>query len=155
MSARRLPEPDDGIYTVKQWKETLDPGAPWWQRWYHRFVYRPFNEFSLRVMKVPPDNHITIDGNKVSFSLVEDGGFFASEHEADLACLSERDSYQQYTFGRLYPRGSGQHIGPVIFPRAKNPRKRADPVLRMLIKPCKVEEQMRQELAKISKTLDQ
>lgn len=154
MSAQRLPQPDDGIYAVKQWKETLDPTAPWWQRWWHRFVYRPFNEFSLRVMKVPPDNHVTIDGSKISFSLVEDAGFFASEHEADIACLTERDSYQRYTFGRLYPRGSGQHTGPVIFPRAKNPRKRAKPILGMVIKPRKEEEQVMEKLAILNEILD-
>lgn len=159
MSAQRLPQPDDVIYAVRQWKETLDPNAHWWQRWFHRFVYKPFNEFALKVVKIPPATSVTIEGNKVTFSWLEDAGFFASEDQADSACLTPRDSYQQMVFGRAYPSETAQFIGPTIFPRAKNPRKRARPVLAMIIKPVRVEEREHKEwkeaLARLNQVLDQ
>jgi hypothetical protein len=155
MSARRLPEVDEVIYAVRHWKHTLDPSAKWWQRWFHRFIYLPFNEFSLKVVQVPPVTSVTIDGPKVTFSWLEDGGYFGSEHEADLACLTERDSYQQMTYGRAFPFESAQCIGPTIFPRAKSPRKRAQPVLAMLIKPRKEDDHERERLAQTLTKLNQ
>ena len=159
MSARRLPQPDDVIYAVRQWKETLDPSAKWWQRWFHRFLYKPFNEFALRVVKIPPATSVTIEGRKVTFSWLEDAGFFASEDEADFACLTPRDSYQQMVFGRAYPSETAQFIGPTIFPRAKNPRKRAKPILEMVIKPRKKDEaeqrSLHDALVRLNQVLDQ
>jgi hypothetical protein len=134
MSAQRLPRTDDLIYAVKLWKDTLDPSAKWWQRWFHRFIYLPFNEFSLKVVKIPPATSVTIEGDKVTFSWVEDGGFFGSEHEADQACLTERTSYQAQTYGRVFPTDSAQCVGPTIFPRSKRPLKRANPIFEMMIK---------------------
>lgn len=155
MSASPLPSTDGTIYAVREWKETLDQDAPWWQKWYHRFVYRPFNEFSLRVMRIPPDNYVVLDGNRVTFSLVEDGGFFSSEHEADIACLTERYSYQGMPFGRAFPDRSGQCLGPTIFPRAKEPRKRAKPILSLIFKDRKQEESEQKELARYIRKLNQ
>lgn len=148
MSAQRLPQPDDAIYAVRQWKQTLDPSVKWWQRWFHRLVYVPVNEFALKVVKLPPATSVTIDGSKVTFSWLEDGGFFTSEHEADLACLTERYSYQRLTYGRAFPADSAQCAGPTIFPRAENPRKRAAPILEMVITP-------RKEITKSLSTLKQ
>lgn len=147
MSTNPLPSVDQTIYAVREWKETLDPYAPWWRRWFHRFVYLPFNEFSLRVMKVPTCTSATVVGNEVRLSWLEDAGFFGSEHEADLACLTERFSYQGLPYGRLFPCESGQSINPTIFPRARNPRKRARPVLSLVMKDLKQEESEREQLA--------
>jgi hypothetical protein len=155
MSARRLPDTDETIYAVKQWKETLDPTARWWQHWFHRFVYKPFNEFSLRVMKIPPVTSFTVEGDRVSFSVVEDGGFFGSEHEADLACLTEHDSYQGLPYGRVFPRRSAQCVGPTIFPRAKRPLKRAVPIFGMIIKSRKEDDRERRTLAQQLNHLNQ
>lgn len=154
MSARRMPEADESIYAVRHWKETLDPSAKWWQRWFHRFLYKPFNEFALKVIKIPPATSITVEGGRVTFSIVEDGGYFGSEYEADLACTSERHSYQQMVYGRIYPVESAQVIGPTIFPRARNPRKRAKPILEMVIKPRTEDEEMRREIARLHEILD-
>jgi hypothetical protein len=135
MSAQPLPQVDDSIYAVRQWKETIDPSAKWWQKWFHRFIYLPFNEFTLKVIKLPPATSVTVEGSKVTFSWLEDGGFFASEDQADFACLTERYSYQRITFGRAFGPESAQVLGPTIFPRATRPRKRAKPVLEMIINP--------------------
>lgn len=155
MSAQRLPQPDDSIYAVRQWKQTLDPGAKWWQKLFHRLLYCPFNEFALKVVKVPPATSVTIDGSRVTFSWLEDGGYFGSEDEAEIACLTDRHSYQRMTYGRAYPSDSAQCVGPTIFPRAKNPRKRAAPVLAMVIKPRREEDQERQELAECLAQINQ
>lgn len=155
MSTYPLPAVDDTIYTVRQWKETLDPRSPWWQRWYHRFIYLPFNQFSLRVMKIPTVTSATIIGNEVRLSWLEDEGFFGSEHEADIACLTDRYSYQGMPFGRCLPHESGQCLGPTIFPRAKNPRKRSKPMLSLIFKNRKQEESEQQQLANYIKKLNQ
>lgn len=155
VSAQRLPETDQMIFIVREWKEVLDPSAKWWQRWFHRFVYLPFNEFALRVMKIPPVSSATIEGRRVTFSWLEDAGFFATEEQADTACLTERWSYQGMTFGRLFPSESAQCVGPTIFPRAKRPLKRARPVLSMIIKPRKEEDRERQQLAQTLARLNQ
>lgn len=155
MSAQRRPEPDDVIYAVRHWKCTLDRSATWWQRWFHRLVYLPVNELALRVFKLPPVTSATIDGSKITFSWLEDGGYFGSEDEADIACLTDRYSYQQMTYGRAYPPESAQCVGPTIFPRAKNPRKRAKPVLAMLLKPRKEDDREREQLAQTLTKLNQ
>lgn len=147
MSARPLPSVDETIYVVREWKTTLDPSAKWWQKLFHRFLYCPFNEFALKVVKIPPATSATIDGSKVTLSWVEDSGFFADEDQADFACLTPRYSYQAMTFGRLFPSESAQCVGPTIFPRAKQPRKRAKPILTMIIKPRAEDDRERRTLA--------
>jgi hypothetical protein len=153
MSAQHLPKPDETIYAVREWKNTLDPRAKWWQRLFHRFIYQPFNEFSLKVVKIPPATSVTVDGRRVTFSWLEDAGFFASEDEADHACLTDRTSYQEMTFGRIFPWDSAQCVGPTIFPRAKRPLKRAKPILSMVLSPRKEHEQIKSELARLHKNL--
>jgi hypothetical protein len=155
MSAQRRPEPDDCIFAVRHWKDTLDPSAKWWQRWFHGLVYLPINELALKVFKIPPATSVTIEGPKVTFSWLEDGGYFSSEDEAELACLTDRHSYQRMTYGRAYPADSAQCVGPTIFPRARNPRKRAQPVLAMLIKPRKEDDREREQLARTLTKLNQ
>jgi hypothetical protein len=155
MSARPLPEADGVIYAVRQWKETLDSSAKWWQRWWHRLVYLPFNEFSLRVMKLPPATSVTVDGSRTTFSWLEDTGFFADEDQADAACLTERYSYQQVTFGRAFPAESAQCLGPTIFPRSKRPHKRARPILAMVIKSRREDDREHQQLAACLRRLNQ
>lgn len=150
-----LPVVDETIYAVRVWKETLDARSPWWQRWFHRFLYLPFNEFSLKVMKVPTVTGATIIGSEVRLSWLEDEGFFGSEYEADIACLTDRYSYQGLPYGRSFPEVSGQCLGPTIFPRAKNPRKRARPMLSLIFKNRKQEESEQQQIAQCLKRLNQ
>lgn len=155
MSASQPLPAEQTIFAVREWKSTLDPRSKWWQRWFHRFVYLPFNEFSLRVMKVPTVTHAVIHGEKVELSWLEDAGFFASEDEADIACLTERYSYQGLPFGRSLPSDSAQFVNPTIFPRAKNPRKRAQPVLSLVIKDRKQDEYEQRTLSEYIQQLNQ
>lgn len=155
MSAQRLPETDDPIFAVRLWKNTLDRDAKWWQRLFHQFIYLPFNEFSLKIVKIPPSTSVTVDGTRVTFSWLEDAGFFASEDQADIACLTDRHSYQRLTYGRAFPSDSAQCSGPTIFPRAKNPRKRAKPILNLIIKDRAQDEKEHQELAECLLQLNQ
>ena len=155
MSANPLPSVDATIYAVREWKETLGPECKWWQKWFHRFIYLPFNEFSLKIVKIPPVTSATLCGDKVQFSWLEDGGFFASEDEADVACLTNRYSYQGMPFGRAFPSVSGQLLGPTIFPRAKNPRKREQPILSLVFKDRKKDEQEQRTLAEYLQQLHQ
>ncbi len=155
MSARRLPEVDETIFVVRQWKTTLDPNARWWQRWFHRFLYLPFNELALKVFKLPPATSVTVEGHKATFGWIEDAGFFTDEDQADLACLTDRYSYQPVTFGRAFPAESAQCLGPTIFPRATRPRKRAAPILSMVIKPRRQDDRERRQLADTLAQLNQ
>ena len=155
MSARRLPETDDTIYMVSQWKSEIDKSEPWWRRAYYRFIYLPFQEFSLKVVKVPKPTEVEIDGKKVTFRIWEPQGFFGSEHEADIACLAERWCYKDYRYGRLMPDGSGQYGNGPVFPRTTNPTKRVEPVLSMVIKDRKRDEADRQQLAQCLAELHQ
>lgn len=148
MSApRRLPETDDTVFMVAQWKDDLDPSAKWWRRAFYRFLYRPFNEIALKVFKIPPFTNVVIDGSKVRFERFEPQGFFGSEHEADLACLGERWSYKDYTYGRLMPPQGGQVGKGPVFPRAKNPGKRVAPIFEFIIKDRRQDNKERKALA--------
>lgn len=119
------------------------------------FYIFPFNEFALRIIKIPTATSVTVTGNEVRFSWLEDGGFFASEDEANIACLTDRFSYQALPFGRSFPSRSAQFNSPTIFPRATNPRKRARPTLSLIIKDRKKDEQERQTLAECLTQLNQ
>lgn len=153
MSTQRLPQTDDTLFMVSQWKEDLDKSAPWWQRWFYRFAYVPFNEFSLKVMKIPPYNETVVEGTRVTFRRWEVEGFFGSEHEADLGCLTERWCYKDYPFGRLMPPDSGQCGNGPTYPRAKNPTKRLKPVLSMAITPQQKLSQLEAEVTNLRQTI--
>lgn len=135
MSARPLPETDTEIFMVVQWKDIVNDGSPWWRRLYYRTLYQWFMEFSLKVMKIPNPTEVTIEGKQIRFSWLEHQGFFQSEDQADFACLAERWGYKRIIFGRAFPPESGQYDSPWIYPRAKHPRKRAKPILKMIITP--------------------
>lgn len=144
MSAQ--PQVDQTIYMVAQWKDELDPVVPWWQRWYYRFIYVPFNEFSLRVFKIPRATEVLIEGKRVSFRWWEVEGFFGSEHEAEQGCLTERWYYKDYPFGRLMSVESGQYGRGPVFPRARNPRKREHPILDYSIVPRRQLQRLRKQV---------
>ena len=148
MSAQRLPQVDDRIRIVVQWKDMIDPGSPWWRKLYYRLLYAPFLEFSLKVMKIPnPTQATEVDGKKATFSWLEWQGFFASDEEARVACLEPKWGFKALPYGRLLPKESGQCIGEWIFPRAQNPTKRAPLILSHVIKDRKQDESEREQLA--------
>lgn len=141
-SPRPLPDTDSEICMVVQWKDVVNESSPWWRRLYYRTIYKWFMEFSLKVMKIPNPTEVTIDGKQVRFSWLEHQGFFDSEDAADLACLGPRWGYKRIIFGRAFPKESGQYDSPWIYPRAKNPRKRAKPILKMIITPRETTERL-------------
>lgn len=154
MSAQRFPQIDDTIYTVTQWKNELDSTYKWWQKAFYRFIYLPFQEFSLKRIKIPRATEVVIKGGEYSFRWWEVEGHFGSEHEADLACLTERYCYKDYPFGRPFPVLSGQVGNGPVFPRAKNPRKRLRPIMEMAIIPQKRVGILESEIARLHQTLD-
>lgn len=159
VSARRLPEVDENICVVVQWKDMVDARSPWWRKAYYRFVYAPFLEFSLRVVKIPNPTEVSIEGKRIRFSWLEWQGFFASADQAEIACVGERWGYKALPFGRSLPDVSGQYLDSEwVFPRAKNPRKRARPMLAMVFKDRKQEERdgerLRDYLRRLNQELD-
>lgn len=156
-SARPLPETDAEMFMVVQWKDIVNDVSPWWQKLYYRTIYKWFMEFSLRVMRIPNPTEVTqIDGQKSTFSWLEHQGFFQSEDQADFACLAERWAYKRFIFGRALPSETGQYDSPWIYPRSKNPRKRAKPILRMVITPRETTDrliELEQQVAQLRREL--
>lgn len=155
MSAQRLPEVDGKVRIVVQWKDMIDAGSPWWRRLYYNTVYKWFMEFSLKVMKIPNPTQVTVDGKRVTFSWLEWQGFFSTDDEARAACLESKWGFKALPYGRLLPKESGQCIGEWIFPRARNPVKRAPLMLSHVIKDRKQEEADHRELARYLAQLNQ
>lgn len=155
MSAFPLPQVDEKIRIVVQWKDMIDAGSPWWRKLYYDTVYKWFLEFSLKAMKIPNPTQVTIEGKKVTFSWLEWQGFFSSDDEARFACLGEKWGFKALPYGRLLPKESGQCVGEWIFPRAKNPAKRAPLMLSHVIKDRKQEESEQQQLAQYIRQLNQ
>lgn len=157
------PEPKD-VYKVSVWKTKPDAGAPWWQRWFHRYIYLPFQNFSITVVKIPPVKQVIVEsdaqGNiKKTFGWFEDIGIFPHEDQADAGCLTESEFYTRLPYGRLMPQQSAQYeYGCPTFPRRKDPKKWANPVLSLVIKDRKQDErkdqQWKQYLDKLNEVLD-
>jgi hypothetical protein len=152
------------VFKVSVWKTKPDASAPWWQRWFHRFVYLPFQNFSITVMKIPPVKQVVIESNSQgsthkTFGWFEDIAIFEHEEQADAGCLTESEFYTRLPFGRLMPEESAQYeYGAPTFPRRKNPKRWAKPVLSLIIKDRKEDEKKDQTLAaaltKLNQVLD-
>jgi hypothetical protein len=155
MSARPLPQVDDTIYTVSLWKDELDSTYKWWQKAFYRFLYLPFNEFSLKVIKIPKATEIEREGDKVRFRIWEIIGHYGSPDEADITCTTPRHCYKDYPYGRRFPDISGQIGHGPVFPRAKDPRKRIQPIMDTTFLPRREVSQMRNEIARLNQVLDQ
>lgn len=143
----QLPTPETKhVFKVSVWKTKPDANASWWQRWFYRFIYLPFQNFSITVMKIPPVKQVIVEsdaqGNvRKTFGWFEDLAIVADEHQADNACLTESEFYTRLPFGRLMPEQSAQYeYGAPTFPRRKEPRKWNRPVLSLIIKDRKQEE---------------
>lgn len=149
------------VFKVSVWKTKPDAGAPWWQRWFHRLVYLPFQSFSIKVMKVPPAKQVIVEsdaqGNiKQTFGWFEDLAILEHEDQADAACLTESDFYTRLPYGRLMPEQSAQYeYGAPTFPRRKNPKKWHRPVLSLIIKDRKKDEQTQRTLAEYLEKINQ
>jgi len=139
------------VFKVSQWKTALDSTEPWWRKFFHKWIYLPFQDFSFGVMKIPPVKEVTVESDghgsvRRIFSWFEDEGIFEHEDQADYACLGEQWGYKKMPYGRLVPPESAQYSG-TIFPRKKNPRRWAKPTLSLIIKDRKQDEREHAALA--------
>jgi hypothetical protein len=158
MQPEPKPESRD-VWKVSQWKWNLDDGAPWWQRWYFRLAYLPFLLFSYSIFKVPAVKEVLVEsdaqGNvRRTFRWSEDEGIFEYEDQADAGCLGEHWGYCKLPFGRLMPPDSAQYSG-TIFPRKKNPKRWANPKLRLVIKDRVADERRDKQWAEFLSRMNQ
>lgn len=158
-TARPLPDVDQDVYLVAQWKYELDSRCTRWQCWWFKYIFLPIVRFSFRRVGIPPVTEVTAEGGKITCSWYEIEGVFADADEADLACLGRYWSYKRFPFGRLLPPESAQY-GTTIFPRAKNPRNRHQPQRLALVVKDRIKEEQEQRtladyLAQLNRVLDQ
>lgn len=146
------------IWKVSVWKDDIDPASPWWRRAYFKYVYLPFIDLSFR-LGIPKTKEVIVESDdqgrvRRTYQWFEDVGSFDTEEQADAACLTERYGYKEQPHGQLGPYESAQFKG-TTFPRKKNPRKWAKPVLSLVIKDRKADEQERATLAQCLQALNQ
>lgn len=149
----------DRIWMVAQWKWDLDPDTPWYRKAFFSYVFRPFIHFSWNVVKIPCPKGVEVNGKKVTVFWFENGGFFSSEDQADLACISEYHGYKDVPMDHAFPLASAQYSS-LVFPRQKNPRQhRKTPTFSLVLKDRKQEERQQQTLAEyiaqLHRALDQ
>jgi hypothetical protein len=155
MFPERVTEPLDRIWMVAHWKWELDSSTPWYRKAFFKYVFRPFIHFSWNVMKVPCPKGVEVNGKKVTVFWFENGGFFSSEDQADIACVSDWMGYKDVPLDRAFPLESAQYSS-LVFPRQKNPRQhRKAPTFNLVIKDRKQDEQKDQTLAQALQQLNQ
>lgn len=159
MLPERVSHQIDRVWMVAHWKWELDESTPWYRRFFFKYVFRRFVHFSWNVMKVPCPKGVEIDGRKQRIFWFENGGFFSSEDQADLACTNEWQGYKDVPLDRSFPLESAQYSS-LVFPRQKNPRQhRRAPTFSLILKDRRQEEQQQQTLAdyikKLHRVLDQ
>lgn len=121
MFPERAKEPFDRVWMVAHWKWELDPGTPWHRRFFFKYIYRPFIRFAWKRFKIPAVNGMEIEGNKYRVIWFENGGFFSSEDQANLACINEFHGYKDVPLDRQFPDESCQYSS-LVFPRQNDPR---------------------------------
>lgn len=158
MFPKRVSQPMDRVWMVAHWKWELDPSTPWYRRFFFKYFFRPFIHFSWNVMKIPCPKEIEVVDGKVKVSWFENGGFFSSEDQADLACVSNWHGYKDVPLDRCFPPESAQYSS-LVFPRQKNPRQhRKTPTFSIISRDRKQDEQERKQLtdyiAELHRVLD-
>lgn len=154
MLPERVPQPDR-VWMVAHWKWELDANTPWYRKLFFKYIFRRFLHFSWNTMKIPTPKGVQIDGNKQTFIWFENGGFFSSEDQADLACTSNWHGYKDVPLDRSFPPESAQYSS-LVFPRQKNPRQhRKQPTFSLVVKDRKKEERDQEVLGKYIKRLNQ
>jgi len=149
----------DRVWMVAHWKFELDASTPWYRKLFFKYIFRPFIHFSWNLMKIPCPKGVEIDGKKQTVLWFENGGFFSSEDQADLACVDRWHGYKDVPFDRSFPPESAQYSS-LVFPRQKNPRQhRKTPTFSLVLKDRKQEERQQQTLAEyiaqLHRVLDQ
>jgi len=154
----RATETLDRVWMVAHWKWELDSGTSWYRRMFFKYVFRPFIHFSWQVMKIPCPKGIEIEGKKQRILWFENGGFFSSEDQADIACTGEWHGYKDVPLDRCFPFESAQYSS-LVFPRQKNPRQyRPTPTFNLVLKDRNDEERkartLKESLAELNRVLD-
>lgn len=145
----------DRVWMVAQWKWELDQSTPWYRKAFFRYIFRPFIHFAWNVMKVPTPKGAIIEGNKQTFLWFENGGFFSSEDQAELACIDQWHGYKDVPLNRSFPPESAQYSS-LVFPRQKNPRQhRKRPTFSIIAKDRKEDERQKEIADKYFERLHQ
>jgi hypothetical protein len=151
----RISQPLDRVWMVAHWKWELDAGTAWYRRVFFKYVFRPFIHFSWKVMKIPCPKGVQVEGGRVTCFWFENGGFFSSEDQADIACVNELHGYKDVPLNRCFPPESAQYTS-LVFPRQKNPRQhRKTPTFSLVVKDREQDERERATLAEALQQLNQ
>jgi len=155
MLAERVDQRLDRVWMVAHWKWELDPSTPWYRKFFFKYIFRLFIHFSWNIMKIPCPKGIEVNGKKQTIFWFENGGFFSSEDQADLACINEWHGYKDVPLDRCFPVESAQY-NSLVFPRQKNPRQhRKVPTFNLVIKDRTVDERRDKQWAEFLATMNQ
>lgn len=147
MFPQRAAEHLDRVWMVAQWKWELDPDTPWYRRAFFWCVYRPFIHLAWKVFKIPAAKAVEVEGGRYRVIWFENGGFFSSEDQANVACTGYWHGYKDVPLDRAFPPESAQYSS-LVFPRQKDPRQhRKTPTFNLVIKDRKQDEQRDSTLA--------
>lgn len=146
------------VWKVCQWKHDVDTSQPWWRRAFFHYVFLPFLNLSFR-LGIPAVKEVVVESDEHGnvrrrFQWYEDQGIFDSPEAAEAGCLGERWGYCKLPFGRLMPPDSAQYSG-TIFPRKRDSKKWAKPVLSLVIKDREQDEQRDKTLAEYLTKINQ
>jgi hypothetical protein len=150
----RVSQPLECVWMVVQWKWDLDPDTPWYRKWWLK-IFRLFIHFSWNVMKIPCPKGMEIEGDKQRIIWAENQGFFSSEDQAEIACITEWTGYKDVPMDRRFPLESAQYSS-LVFPRQKNPRQhRRAPTFHIVSAPRSELEQLKEEVTKLREEIRQ
>jgi len=110
-------EHSERLYHVAVRKNGLDADSPWWQRWYFRFIWRPFLRFSFKAFQIPAPHKMNADG---SFTFLEGVGIATNLECADAMCKDECYRVAALPVNVGLPRESIQYE-PHTYPRSRIP----------------------------------
>jgi hypothetical protein len=145
----RLTESSEVIYHVGQRKYNIDARCPWWQRWFFRCAYLPFNRFAFKCFQIPAMDEVEINGKRLTFCWYEDQGVFDDEHQAENACQGEFWRVKPLLKNRIYPAGTAQHISH-RYPRDRYAKR----TFALIVKDRKEDEKERSTLAECLRELN-
>lgn len=153
MLPQRATQPLDRIWMVAHWKWELDPETPWYRKAFFKYVFRPFIHFSWNVMKVPCPKGMDINGRKQTVFWFENGGFFSSEDQAEIACTNEWHGYKDVPLDRQFPIESAQYSS-LVFPRQSKPRQRRSPTFSLVVTPRERLLELERQIAELRQVID-
>jgi hypothetical protein len=150
----QITQPSEVVYHVGQRKYNIDARCPWWQQWFFRHIYLPFNRFAFKYVHIPAMDEVEINGKRLTFCWYEDEGVFDDEHQADNACQGEFWRVKPILKNRVYPARTAQRTGH-RYPRAGKPDRYTKRTFALIVKDRKQDEQERSTLAETLSQLNQ